>query len=378
MPRPHLTSRPRHARAGALLGLFAGAVVLSACERHPGGGALDAFATIGEPGASPGQFSYPRAIDSDGPTIWVIDKLARVQRLDAASGRALSGWRMPQWQQGKPTGVTVWSAPGSPDEFVLIPDTHYHRVCIYKVPRDPGSARAEALVAQFGEYGTGPGQFTYVTDVAVVPNAKGDGIARLYVSEYGGNDRISIFERATPDAPGAEGDYRFVSAFGHFGIAGEKPDGPGMEPVFSRPQSIAFDWSTRELIVTDACNHRVGRLTLEGKVVAWIGKLGQAGAPVTPGQDATFVNPYGLALPGDGTAIVAEFGASRLQRIDLATGRSLGVYGRPGRGPGEVATPWGIALDAGRAFALDSGNNRVLVFDLPRAPRLPAREGGRS
>ncbi len=357
--------------------MLAGVLTLSGCgDRTPNGGPLPVVATLGEPGSSPGQYSYPRAIDADGESLWVIDKLARVQRVDPKSGQATTGWRMPRWQQGKPTGVTAWRAQGSPDEYILVPDTHYHRVCIYKVAGDPASKRPGQLVAQFGDYGTGPGQFIYLTDVAVVPNAKGDGIAQLYVSEYGGNDRISVFRRGTPDAPGAEGEYTFESAFGRFGIAGEGPEGPGMEPFFNRPQSIAFDRAHQELIVTDACNHRVGRLTLDGKVVRWIGHLGRAGAPAPPGQEATFVNPYGLALAGDGTAIIAEFGASRFQRVDLASGRSLGVYGRPGRGAGELATPWGIALIGERAFALDSGNNRVLEFELPRAPRLATQGGG--
>ena len=48
----------------------------------------------------------------------------------------------------------------------------------------------------------------------------------------------------------------------------------------------------------------------------------------------------------------------------------------------EFWRPNAVAVDTSSTphalYVSDSGNNRVLVFDLPRAPRLPAREGGRS
>jgi 3-phytase len=93
--------------------------------------------------------------------------------------------------------------------------------------------------------------------------------------------------------------------------------------------------------------------------------------------------PYGLSVVGDGTAIVSEFGGSRVQRFDLSTGACVGVYGRGGRGPGEVLTPWGVAMHGGRLYILDSSNNRVQSMLLPAAAVIapagaaPKREGGR-
>ena len=225
-------------------------------------------------------------------------------------------------------------------------------------------------MAQFGEYGTGPGQFIYATDVAVIPNEAGNGVQRVYVSEYGGNDRISIYERANPESAGAGGEYRFVTSFGKYGIAGE--DDTNGELVFNRPQSIEWDASRGELIVNDACNHRVGRVTLDGKLVAWYGcseSSPRAREASMQGQPR-LMYPYGLELPGDGTALIAEFGGVRLHRVDLSTGASLGTYGKPGRKDGELLTPWGVALANGQAFVLDSGNNRVQAFTLPRAQKV--------
>lgn len=310
------------------------------------------LAQIGEVGLSPGQFSYPRCIDTDGHDLWVIDKAARVQRLDPKTGAYLGGWKMPEFLLGKPTGVTVGKGD-SGETLLYVPDTHYHRVMVYRpgAVNELGAAHGEPeIVTQFGEYGTEPGQFIYCTDVAVLLDQTRTRPVRLYVSEYGGNDRISVFEHGpTPNS------WVFSFAFGRFGSS-SAPD----QVEFSRPQSIQIDEQHRELIITDACNHRVGRFTLEGKLVAWFGSPDEP--TDAPGR---FRYPYGLALMGDGSALVAEFGGNRIQRIDLRDGRCLGLWGKPGRGKGEIATPWGVTVLGDRVYILDSGNNRVLAFKRP-------------
>jgi len=169
-------------------------------------------------------------------------------------------------------------------------------------------------------------------------------VDRIYVSEYGGNDRIQAFD----------GSGRFLFAFGRMGSAS------GPDPVeFNRPQSIEIDLSSGELVVTDACNNRVGRFTLDGKLIAWMG--GWPG-----GELGQFRYPYGLCLLGDGTALVSEFVNDRVQRIDLKTGKGLAAYGRGGTGPGELATPWAVTVLDGRAYVLDSGHDRILAFPAPR------------
>ncbi|MBS0198555.1 MAG: hypothetical protein JSR77_17530 [Planctomycetes bacterium] len=349
------------------------ALLLAACHRTPPNGEkIAATLTFGEPGLSPGQFSYPRAMTNDGTYLWVVDKAARVQRMDPATGESPLGWRMPEWKLGKPTGISVWKPVGGADtdELVFLPDTHYHRVMVYRVGEHPAPDLGPAndgtqwggkvtLVARFGEYGSGPGQFTYPTDVAILPTPDGKSIARLYVSEYGGTDRVSVFE---PDGP----NWKFSFAFGRFG-SGDQAD-----PVeFSRPQSVEIDTAKRELVIADACNHRVGRFTLEGRLIAWIGGPEQMGSG--PGQ---FTYPYGLALLGDGSALVAEFGNNRVQRIDLASGTSMGTYGQAGREAGQLATPWAVTALADSAFVLDSGNNRVMRFPKPTSRVAGAQPTG--
>jgi hypothetical protein len=225
----------------------------------------------------------------------------------------------------------------------------------------------------------------WVTDVAVLPTPDGKAIARLYVSEYSGNDRISVWE---PDAPVtkkallammgpaadgahtavpriAECPFHFKFSFGHYG-SGASPD----DVQFNRPQSMAIDLERRELIVTDACNHRLGRFTLDGKLIAWI-----SGPDETGPEPGHFMYPYGLCLLEDGSALVAEFGGNRVQHVELPSGASLGIYGQAGRGEGQIAAPWGIAVLGKTAYVLDSGNNRVIGFE---APKVSRRETARS
>ncbi|MCC6230352.1 MAG: hypothetical protein IT432_14150 [Phycisphaerales bacterium] len=296
---------------------------------------------IGEPGLSPGQFSYPRCLTSDGNALWVIDKAARVQKFDPTTGEVLAHFKMPEFENGKPTGITI--APGDRGEQLLyIPDTHYYRVMIYKPPTTLGLPVEP--ISQFGSYGTGPGQFLFLTDVAVVMNDDNSKVIRLFVSEYGGNDRISIYEPTAPN------QYAFVRAFGAFG-----PSATADKIEFSRPQSMEIDDKRKHLIVTDACNHRVGVFDLDGNLIRWIGSPEATGA--APNQ---FCYPYGLCLLPDGTAMITEFGNHRVHHINPETGESLGIFGVAGRDKGQLNSPWGVTYLDNRLFVLDSGNHRIL------------------
>src|SRR3954466_8963629 len=89
---------PAFARLAALVLSAVGGLFPAGCgdaEAHARSEAAGLAVTMvfGEVGLSPGQFSYPRAIDTDGKDLWIIDKGARVQRIDPATGKGLSLWR---------------------------------------------------------------------------------------------------------------------------------------------------------------------------------------------------------------------------------------------------------------------------------------------
>lgn len=262
---------------------------------------------------------YPRGIaySKVADEFFVVDRLARIQRI-SASGKYILDWQMPAQDNGRPVGISV-----GPDGNVYVPDTHYYRVMVY-TPQGK-------LLRQWGSRGTGPGQFIYVTDVAF------DAQGRVFVSEYGDNDRIQVFT--------SEGKYLYE--FGHFGTG---------EGQMMRPQSLVIDG---ELIyLTDAANHRIDVFTLAGQFVRSMGAPGTG-----PGQ---FRFPYGLDMDAHGHLVVTEFGNNRVQVIDKQTGQSLAIWGRAGRKEGELAYPWATAIDRrGRAVIVDSGNNRLQVVILP-------------
>lgn len=270
-----------------------------------------------ETGTAPGQVVYPRGISYSpkDDTFYVVDRLARVQHLDR-EGKYLGGWQMPEYQTGKPVGMTV-----GPDGNVYIPDTHYHRVMVY-TPQGQ-------LVRKWGKFGKAPGEFIFPTDVAF------DDKGHIFVSEFGDNDRIQVFD--------AVGNYLY-----HFGRFG---NGDG---EFSRPQSMVIDKGL--LYVTDACNHRLCVFKTDGTFVRSMGGVGS-----DPGQ---FRFPYGLDLDEDGRLVVCEFGNNRVQLVDKETGKGLKTWGHAGRDPGQLAYPWGVAVDKkNRVIAVDAGNNRLQVFE---------------
>jgi len=275
---------------------------------------------FGSPGQALGQFNYPRgiAVDRQREFVYIVDKSARVQRF-SFEGEPQVQWRTPRKENGKPTGLNV-----APDGRVFVADTHYFRVIAYD--------RDGTELMRFGEYGEGPGQFIFPTDVEFGPGG------RLYVSEYGGNDRIQVFT--------AEGEHLF--GFGS----------PGLEVgQFDRPQSLVFNPSKTELYVADACNHRIVVVDPEGTTLRVLGGPGRGRGELS--------YPYDLMLLGDGSLLVCEFGNNRIQRLS-PEGECLGLFGRVGPREGQLQYPWGIDGTGELIFVLDSGNNRVQVIRRPR------------
>lgn len=88
-----------------------------------------------------------------------------------------------------------------------------------------------------------------------------------------------------------------------------------------------------------------------------------------PGRDPGRVwSPRGVAIGRRGELVVADTLNHRVQAVHLSTGALRWVRGpadpyappRPGSGPGELDTPWDVAVDAdGRLYVADRGNRRV-------------------
>jgi DNA-binding beta-propeller fold protein YncE len=306
-------------------------VVLAGCsptDQDGGGGdgppPLSYRTSFGRPGNLDGRFDYPRAIaiDPASERIFVVDKSARIQRF-TVDGTLERTWRMPRFENGKPTGISI-----APDGRVIVADTHEHRIAIFSPDGE--------LLETHGRMGRGPGEFIYPTDVVVGPDG------RWYVSEYGGNDRIQIFDAGW-------------NPVGVIGFAGEFDDED--RPAFSRPQSMVWDVDRAELFVADAIHHRIVVTDADGRLLRVLGGPGRE-----PGR---FSYPYGIGIDVDGTLVILEFGANRVQRIDPKDGRCLAIAGGTGVEPGRLRYPWAIDVADGTMAVLDSGNARVLVGPPP-------------
>ncbi|MFM9956644.1 MAG: hypothetical protein ACKVZJ_01095 [Phycisphaerales bacterium] len=340
----------RFAKAG--VPMLALAVLMLGCSRREESGAeaLEDVRLLGEAGRAPGQFVKPRCIDTDGERLFVIDMTGRCQVL-TLEGDPVSWWHMPALDRGKPTGVTfvpggLEIGAGGRGPMVLVADSHESRVAAYAVaPRGEGEQRGPLdtpLAWQWGGYGDQPGRFIFPSDVLVVGS-------RVYVCEYGGNDRVSVFD--------ARGGFLFS-----FGSEGDSSSGEDVR--FRRPQALLWHAASATLVVADACNHRLGLFSADGKLKRWIGREGGRGA--LPGDGlGEFNYPFGLAQLHDGSVLVSEQGNARVQRVDVERGAGLALYGRRGAGDDEFDTPWGICVVGDRAFVCDAGKHRVVSFVVP-------------
>lgn len=273
---------------------------------------------FGEQGASDGRFGTPRAMAAGPERLYIVDKSPRIQLFDPADGSHLATWPIERTAKGYPTGLAV-----APEGGLAVAETHNFRVRI----RD----RDGTVLRDIGRQGGGPGEFTYVTDVAF------DSTGCMYVSEHGLVNRVQKFDPAG----------RFILAWG------ENGDEPGQ---FNRPQALAVD-ARDHVYVADAANHRVQEFTAEGE---HLGSFGSAGRE--PGR---MLYPYDLDIGPDETIVVCEYGTNRVQIFDR-DGRSLACIGRPGRNPGELASPWAAVWIEGRGlFVADTGNHRIQLFSLP-------------
>ncbi len=325
----HFAGAGRALRSG--IWMLPVALALFGCEdREAGGlpGPVPHDVAFGRPGNIDGRFDYPRALamDERRQRVYVVDKSARVQRF-SLDGTLETWWRMPAYDNGKPTGISL-----DDEGRVLVADTHEHRIAIFSPDGD--------LLETHGGLGTAPGQFIYPTDVAQGPDGT------WFVSEYGGNDRIQVFDE----------DWNPIGIIGVFGEA--PPDeAPRPVPRLARPQSIDWDDAAGELFIADAVNHRIVVTDREGTTRRVLG-----GPGLEPGR---LGYPYDLAVEPDGTIMVIEFGNNRVQRLDAVTGESLGIWGGTGIEPGRLRYPWGIDAGEQRFVVLDSGNSKVLVGERP-------------
>ncbi len=185
----------------------------------------------GTRGLLPGQFVKPRAIaiDPKDGTQYIVDMRAVIQVFDK-NDKHLTQWLSPSHEIGRPSGLAVM-----PDGNLAVADSHYHQILIY--------SREGDLLEKFG--GDDPSQplggvFDYIGDIVC------DSAGNMYIAES------QLRERITKISPERE----IMAQWGQHGT------GPG---EFQRIRSITLN-QQGEIVVADACNHRIQIFTPDGSL----------------------------------------------------------------------------------------------------------------
>ena len=219
------------------------------------------------------------------------------------------------------------------------------------------------LVAEWGSYGGGHGQFGPIGGLAA------DVAGNVYVVDSSHN-RIEKF-----DANG-----NFLTAWGHRGSElGQFNFGSSQD--FTHPPGGGIAVAGNYVYVADSGNNRIERFNLEGGEALQWGSYGGG-----PGQ---FAYPRGVAA--NESEVIVSDDNYRVQRFDPA-GDYQASAGSRGTGPGQFGFTYGVALDAaGDVYVADDLNHRVVKLGTAarlhrgvgrvrvqtRAARVPARAGER-
>jgi DNA-binding beta-propeller fold protein YncE len=123
---------------------------------------------------------------------------------------------------------------------------------------------------------------------------------------------------------------------------------------------IAKDGS---VYAADTGNSRILKYNAAGELITSWGTRSVAGQ--TPPAPATFAEPWGITLDGDGNVLVADTWNHRIQKFD-PNGKFLlqwGISGVAADGLDRLWGPRGIAVAPdGAIYVTDSGNKRVVAF----------------
>ena len=306
----------------------------------------------GSEGGAPGQFRTPDgiAVDLRGH-VYVADRENnRIQKFDA-NGKLLAVWGRNGGDgslgvgRGEFNGPYAVATDGDGNVYVL--DSRNNRV--QKLTASGRFLRMWGRNGGDGSFGVGPGEFADPRGIEV------DRRGTVYVSDHG-NHRIQVFT--------VDGEFRAM--WGRNGGDGSAGTGAG---EFDQPRSASTD-RAGNVYVVEKVNHRVQKLTPQGRPITRWGKNGGAGggdAAIGSGQ-GEFNLPYDGAVDSRGRVYVVDTSNTRVQRFDT-NGTFRGMWGGPGTGPGQFHDPYQVAIDCrDNVYITDEDNSRVQVFGDPAAP----------
>jgi len=180
-------------------------------------------------------------------------------------------------------------------------------------------------------------RFAQPTGVAVSPDG-----STLFVADFANHNirQIDVATKAVTTLAGS-GNAAFAN-------------GTGLAASFNGPIGLATDGTN--LYVTDYNNNAVRKIVIATGVVTTLAGSGNAGNGDGTGTAATFNNPEGITLSGDGTALyVTDFTGNDIRKIVIATGVVTRVSTNTG-----ITTPAGIATDGTNLYVSEFDNRDIV------------------
>ncbi|MBL8915331.1 MAG: hypothetical protein JNM17_31800 [Archangium sp.] len=135
-----------------------------------------------------------------------------------------------------------------------------------------------------------------------------------------------------------------IGGAGTNGYSGD--DGPAIDAELSLPQDTLTS-SDGTTYVLDWNNHRIRKITTDGKMLAVAGR-GELGGTLDDPANSDFNHPTGMAFDAQGNMLIAAWHNSKIRKIDLTTNAIVDTCG-----------------DGRRAYFGDNGPALTSVLDLP-------------
>jgi sugar lactone lactonase YvrE len=233
-----------------------------------------------------------------------------------------------------------------------------------------GLVSALGMLAACGDGGGTKTVASYVVSTfagsGTAGNTNGTGVAasfdqpRSVAVDSGGNVFVADYGNFVIRKITSAGVVTTFAGSGTYGNA----DGLGVAASFNSPNSIAIDLSGN-LYVADVDNHAVRKITPAGFVSTWAGS-GVPGNSNGIGTGATFNQPNGIAVDGNGNVYVAEQVNALVRKITSAgVVSTLAGSGSPVTvdGTGAAASfsyAWNIAVDANANLYLTDTSAHVI------------------
>lgn len=200
----------------------------------------------GREGSGEGEFDYPSGIavlpfpDGGGEIVVADTRNSRIQMF-TPDGKFLRQWGQKGSGEGEfdfPDGIAVLPLPDGRTEIIVV-DTHNHRIQVF-------TSRGKFL-RQWGLRGSEEGEFNTPGGVAVL--SLSNGRREIVVADMGIH-RIQVF---TPEG-------KFLRQWGQRGSGEGELDYPGGVAVLS-----SLDGREKKIIIADSYDHRIQVFSSDGK-----------------------------------------------------------------------------------------------------------------